>query len=365
MRRVFGCLVVVAGVLHAHAAIAQEARDSLIALTEVTVLDGTGAPPRPGMTVLIRGETIARLEPSATADVPAGARVLDLPGRFVIPGLIDAHVHEADRPGAERLDHVLTALREGLHAGVTSVRHMWGDARFLAYLAREAASGRIDAPDIHYSAVFTGPAFVEAATSRIFAPGSLPKAAPWFRELTRDDDIPMLVAGAVGAGATGIKLYSEVPASLLLPIVEAAHERGLKVWAHATLFPARPSELVGAGVDVVSHAALLAWEAVDSLPPFRLPLGVPPLTSPGRLDGLDPLLEEIARRGTILDATLTVHGDSSEYPQDPETAQALASLAADVVRRAHRLGVPIAAGHDGGDPTLLHVELELSSARAG
>jgi imidazolonepropionase-like amidohydrolase len=64
----------------------------------------------------------------------------------------------------------------------------------------------------------------------------------------------------------------------------------------------------------------------------------------------------MARRGTILDATLTVHGESSEYPQD---AAIMPVFAAEIVRRARRLGVPIAAGHDGGDPTLLHVELEL------
>src|SRR5713226_3930751 len=65
----------------------------LIALTHVTVIDGTGRPPQPDMTVIVRDGRIAAFGPSARASVPEGARVVDGAGRFLIPGLWDMHVH--------------------------------------------------------------------------------------------------------------------------------------------------------------------------------------------------------------------------------------------------------------------------------
>ena len=64
-----------------------------IALVGATVIDGTGAPPLRDATLLIEGERIAAIGPRATLPLPADARVIDLGGRWIIPGLIDAHIH--------------------------------------------------------------------------------------------------------------------------------------------------------------------------------------------------------------------------------------------------------------------------------
>ncbi|HYL30924.1 MAG TPA: hypothetical protein VEU27_13485, partial [Gemmatimonadales bacterium] len=68
---------------------------SVTALTHVTVIDGTGAAPRPDMTVVFRTGRIAALFPSGADTIPPGAAVVDLTGRYLIPGLIDTHVHLA------------------------------------------------------------------------------------------------------------------------------------------------------------------------------------------------------------------------------------------------------------------------------
>src|SRR3954469_17111118 len=73
------------------------AQTGAVALTNVTVIDGTGAPPRAAMTILIEGSTITGVQP-ASAALPRGAVVRDLRGRFVIPGLIDSHVHLGTQP---------------------------------------------------------------------------------------------------------------------------------------------------------------------------------------------------------------------------------------------------------------------------
>jgi len=64
-----------------------------IALMHVTVIDGTGAPAKPDMTVLIVGYRIAEIAKSNTISVPRFARTIDATGSFVIPGLWDMHAH--------------------------------------------------------------------------------------------------------------------------------------------------------------------------------------------------------------------------------------------------------------------------------
>ncbi|GAA3470585.1 amidohydrolase family protein [Nonomuraea roseola] len=89
-----------------------------VALTHATVIDATGAPPRPDTTVLITGERISMIGPSDRVPLPAGATVLDLTGKHVIPGLCDMHVHSI--PSEEIAPPLYLAN------GITTVREMSG-----------------------------------------------------------------------------------------------------------------------------------------------------------------------------------------------------------------------------------------------
>ena len=64
-----------------------------VAFTHVTVIDATGAPARPDMTVVIAGDRITELDPAKNVRVPKDARVVDATGKFLIPGLWDMHAH--------------------------------------------------------------------------------------------------------------------------------------------------------------------------------------------------------------------------------------------------------------------------------
>ena len=90
-------------------------------------IDGTGAPARPGTSIVVEGERIVAVLPDAQADM-RGARVVDLQGRHVIPGLIDTHVHLATPPDA---DAARKTLRRQLYSGVTAVRSKVVDAPYV------------------------------------------------------------------------------------------------------------------------------------------------------------------------------------------------------------------------------------------
>ena len=309
---------------------------TVVALAHVTVIDGTGAPARPGRTLLLRDGRIAGEFASDSTEPPAGAEVLDLRGGWVIPGLIDTHVHLATDPSAgDRRDLVIQRLRNALHGGVTTVRDMAGDGRALAELARAALVGDIESPAIYYAALAAGPEFFTDPRVLAVSRGVPPGEAPWARAVTAKTDWRQVVAEARGTGATAIKVYAAVSAPVLKPLVREAHRQDLRVWAHAALFPARPSEVVAAGVDVVSHASLLAWETAERLPVS--PSGGECSRRAWTTRRVQSLLKTMARRGTILDATLFVMGDAP-----PEIRR----WSSEVTRAAWAAGVPVSAGTD-------------------
>jgi hypothetical protein len=94
-----------------------------LVLRGVTVIDATGAPPMPEMTVIILGNRISTIGKSSTVSLPQDAHVVDAEGKFLIPGLWDMHVH--------LFNHVTSSEPGDLYFpllianGVTSVRDMW------------------------------------------------------------------------------------------------------------------------------------------------------------------------------------------------------------------------------------------------
>ncbi len=118
----FGLAAIAAGAM-ASASPPRPARlgTDTLALTHVTVIDGTGQPPRRDMTVIVSDGRIAALGPSADTPVPPKAQLVDSAGGFVIPGLWDMHVH-LDLGDVDRMLPLFVAN------GVVGVRDMAGVA---------------------------------------------------------------------------------------------------------------------------------------------------------------------------------------------------------------------------------------------
>jgi len=147
------------------------------------------------------------------------------------------------------------------------------------------------------------------------------------------------VAMARGTYATAVKIYANLPGELVAAITAEAHRQGMAVWAHAAVFPATPLEVAGSGVDVMSHAAFIAYQLSDPVPqsyaamtPVAAKAGEP---SPA----LDAVLSLMQRYGILLDATVDVF---YRYPSKRWAPE----LGATITREAHRLGVAICAGTD-------------------
>jgi imidazolonepropionase-like amidohydrolase len=315
-----------------------------------TLIDGTGGAARQSMTIVADGADIVLVAPDdgVPADRSDGAQVFDLAGQFVIPGLIDSHQHIATPPNRAVAE---ATLRRHAYGGVTAIRIMADDLRQISDLARAARVGEIPGPDIHYAALMAGPGFFDDPRTWQVSQGETPGSVPWMQAITDETDLPLAVAMARGTHATAIKIYADLPGSSVAAITAEAHRQGISVWAHGAVFPASPGEVIGAGVDTISHVTMLAYEAAaGQLSSYK---DKPPIDYDRFAAGDDPQLEslfaQMRARGTILDATASMWTRTRDAPTDPDgqaRARANAALSASLTGQAYRAGVPISTGTD-------------------
>jgi imidazolonepropionase-like amidohydrolase len=344
-----------------------------IVLTGVTLIDGTGAAPRPDMSIVIRAGRIVDLFPSSSRSLPAGARVLSFSGKWVIPGLIDAHAHLTSpfvRSGQQ--DTLTQFLFRG---GVTTVRDMAGDAIVLAERARLAEVPGAQTPRIFFSAVVGGPVWQRDSRVATITHGGIVGEVPWARLVDSASDLPRIVREAKATGATGIKIYMDVEPAVVGRLVAEAHRQGMKVWSHDAILPTRPSQAAEAGVDVLSHVMSMVLEGNDIMPRREswaaahrydaVPIGSARISH---------LLETMKKHGTVFEPTLYAARLRTERSANDTTLAVWRPLAAwgyAFVRRAHAMGIPIVSGTDMmGSAAVdslpfIHTELELLVTQAG
>jgi imidazolonepropionase-like amidohydrolase len=340
----------------------------VLVLNDVNLIDGTGAPARAHMRIVIRDGRIAAVEEASNGEPPAGAEVRDLKGITVIPGLMDAHVHLTSGPGEQ--EQIAKTLRFGLLGGVTSVRDMGGDDIVLAELAKKAADPKEAAPRIYYSTLVAGPQWFNDPRPKASSHGGVAGEVAWMRAITPQADFTAVITAGKATGATGLKIYADLAAATVAEVTAEAHHQGLKVWAHSAVFPAKPSEVVAAGVDVVSHSNYLGAEGMnpppDSYEAARRGQGIDYSKSPVDGDVITALFRLMKEKGTILDETLFVTNAGKRGDDDPVWRFAVAAT-----RRAQEMGATLAAGTDNfGNPNRdavpnIHREMELLVDKCG
>lgn len=356
MHRLFGSLValtlvgaflVAAGPVVAAEGGAKVAQNVL--LRPARVFDAVSAEPHEGWVVLVAGDSIAAAGPVATVKVPAGTKVLDLPGMTLLPGLIDAHSHIFLHPYNETLwnDQVLKEplayrtiqatlrSRATLMAGFTTLRDLGTEGAGYADLSVKRA---IDEGSIPGPRLFVATRAIVATAS--YGPGPLgfapefvpPKGA---EEASGTGEILRAVREQAGHGADWIKVYADYrrgPGGSAAPtfsleelktLVDEAHSAGRPVAAHAATAEGMRRAVL-AGVQTIEHG----------------------------YGGTDEVFKLMAERGVAFFPTLTAEEAYSEYFQGykrgtkPFTADMEQALHAFKLALAD--GVTIGCGSDVG-----------------
>ena len=212
------------------------------------------------MTIIISDDKIKSVFPSNSQQTPMSAEIIDMTGHYIIPGLIDGHVHLFANQNRN------ADLKKLVFSGVTSLRDMGGDARIYQKLNQNIANGTIQSPNIYYSATFFGPEFLVDPRTKFANKGINPGEAPWMRVVNENTNLKKVITEAKEIGVTGIKAYASISPDLLKKISEEAHEQGLKVWSHSATFPSKPSDAVKANVDAISHGVGMIVEEAETVP---------------------------------------------------------------------------------------------------
>ena len=302
-----GVLPASSGRLQAQVPDAEAEPPARIIFEGATVIDGTGAPPRTDMAIVLEGEEIVAVLPVGElgAERRDGAEVVDASAWFAIPGLIESHTHVATMANRARAEFI---LNRQLYGGITTARDMAGDVRSLMDLQRASLVKEIDAPDLRFAALMAGPEFFTDPRTVSSAAGETPGAVTWMQAITEETDLREAVTLARGTWATGIKTYAAIDGDLLAAIAAEARRQGIPVWAHVHVGPARALEVARAGVRAMSHVCDVGSAAI---PDDVFQEGQEGLRS-GFVDvdpddpAIDSVFAAMRRNGTVLDATLRI-----------------------------------------------------------
>ncbi len=244
-------------------------------LKPARVFDGESAQVHDGWAVLVHGDKIVRVGPANDINPPAGAKVIDLPGLTLMPGLIEAHSHILLHPYSEtpwndqvareslslRVARATNHLRNTLQAGFTTIRDLGTEGAGYADVGLKQAVEQ---------GIIPGPRMI-VATRAIVATGSYgPKgyASEWTvpqgaEEADGIDSLTRVVRDQIGHGADWIKIYADyrwgksgaAPTFSLDEIklvVETAKSAGIPVAAHATTTEGMRRAAM-AGVETIEH----------------------------------------------------------------------------------------------------------------
>ena len=268
---------------------------AVLALTHARVIDGTGAPPHDDQTIIIKDGVIAVLGDARTVAIPAGAQVVDLTGKSVIPGLVMVHEHlfYPTGPGVyANLAESFTRLY--LAGGVTSMRTGGNMNGFTDIgIKRDIDAGRKPGP------------WLDATAPYLEGPGL---GLDQVHELTGPDDARRMVNFWADAGATSFKSYMHITRAELGAAIEEAHKRGLKVTGHLCSVTYR--EAATLGIDDLEHGFFASTDFVADKKPDECPSQGAGQTALAAIDpkgeAVRSLIAELVRRHVALTSTPTV-----------------------------------------------------------
>jgi imidazolonepropionase-like amidohydrolase len=266
-----------------------------VVLTHVRVIDGTGAPPRENQTIVVRDGRISALGDASTIESPAGAQIVDLTGKSVIPGLVMMHEHlyYPTGPGVYgNLSESFTRLY--LAGGVTSMRTA-GNTNGYGEISIARAIAKGDKP---------GP-WIDATAPYLQGPGL---DIGQMYELKDAADATRFASFWADAGATSLKAYMHITRAELAAATKEAHRRGLKITGH--LCSVTYHEAAAIGIDDLEHGFFVATDFVPDKKPDVCPGQNVGMTALAAVDTngaqFKSLVADLIAHHVALTSTLTV-----------------------------------------------------------
>ena len=260
--------------------------DKKYALTNCVLLDGSEhMEPQTGKAVCIAGEKISEIVDAQ--HIPAGYEAVDLGGKYVLPGLINMHVHlpASGKPKKKASDpkklvklitscaltnRIGVSMCEGyakteLLSGVTTIRTVGGVADYDTKIRDLAAAGKILAPRVLASNMAVSVPGGHMAGSLAYEAHSAEEAAALVEKIAAEkpDLIKLMITGGVlDAEVVGEPGVLRMPVEVAAAACKAAHDKGLPVMAHVESTEGVKAALE-AGVDTIEHGAPLTPEILE------------------------------------------------------------------------------------------------------
>ncbi|WP_157221015.1 amidohydrolase family protein [Flavisphingomonas formosensis] len=234
------------------------ARAAIYTIQHVTVIDGTGRAPQPDMTVVVDGQRITTVTPSAAAGAPQG-NVIDGTGKYLIPGLMDVHIHlrgwqpEKNPDGTHKVDRqlALSSLASYIYEGVTTVFDAGNQPENILEMRRAERAGEIQSPRIFATGnLVTYPGSHGDAMAVRISDFEKDKALLDKHIAEQKPDMLKLTYDEEGWGAR--PMITLMPTDLLQQIIEYYNEHGIRTTVHVSN-EKRAIEAIYAGIDTLAH----------------------------------------------------------------------------------------------------------------
>jgi imidazolonepropionase-like amidohydrolase len=207
-----------------------------IALVGATLIDGTGGPPLTDAAIVVRGGRVEFVGSRTGFELPKKTREVDVAGRWIIPGLVDAHTHLV--PAAD------WAPSRYLAWGVTTLRDLHGDLNTALRLRKRADMGPGNNPRIYVAGAMID---------------GLPPTYPDAIGVSAETEARKAVDRLVSAGTDLIMVYTKVDVTLLRAIIDEAHTFNLSVTGHLGMTDALTAAKVG--ISAIEHMSGVAESA--------------------------------------------------------------------------------------------------------
>lgn len=356
-----------------------------LVFTHATVIDMTGAEPKPEMTVVVIGKRIAAIGETGKVRVPDNAQMVDATGRFLIPGLWDMHVHlfnNISGTGTNNKDRYFPLL---IANGVTGVRDMFSDADDIK-LAGQWQS-EIDAGETIGPRIALGSRIVDG----------VPTFLPNLMGVKTAEEARNAVRTLKDAGAGFIKVYWNLSPEAFYAIADESKKLGIDFAGHVP-FSMSAADVSDAGQKSIEHLTGLLETCSSKEDELRKKEWSPEVAAELRATYDEQkclaLFQRFAKNSTwhtptavlhrgmmlhddekfrgninfkyVSAATLANWGDSPQVAREPELKirKQFFQKLLETIGTMHGAGVPILAGTDVGNPFViagfdLHDELEL------